>query len=521
METRYYGLRGKKLLRFMLYAIVFPVYLWFGYNNGVAGGLLTLESFTDTFPAIDTVHTTGSVKDHQATVQGTVVALYTVGCAVGSLSCIVIGDKLGRLRTGFIGSIIGIVGAVLQASAYQLPQLIVGRVVSGIGFGAVTATIPVWQAECSTAEHRGAFVVMQSLIISIGLFISQYLDLGLYFVDSSASWRFPLAFPSIFGLIIVTLILKCPESPRWLIKMGRIEDAKHVLAALNDLPVDDPQVIDNVHNVQMSLEETGKGRFRDIFTNGPNRIGHRALLASGLQMFMQMCGINVIGFYCGTLFEEYIGLTPVVSRVLSACTFTFQGVCSLFAIYTIDRLGRRKLLLGSALGMGLCMVALAASVAYADQQGPAIVASVFIFLFTAFFPQGYLGIPFLYATEVSPLAHRVPISGIATATSWAFNFLVAEVTPVAFSNIGYQYYIVYAVINLCLIVPSIYFLFPETKGRPLEEMDLIFLRSRNIFDPVKVARSLDLRGSQDSILVSEEKVARSSMEKQEVSVQYT
>lgn len=486
----YFGLRGGRLLNFITLVIIMPVYFWFGYNQAVAGGLLTLPSFIAVFPSLDTVYTTGETKSHNATVQGTVVALYTAGCAIGALFCIIIGDRLGRLRTGFSGCIVSIVGSVLQASSFSLGQLIVGRVVAGLGFGLASATFPVWQAECAGTKHRGSFVVVEGIFISVGLFISQYLTLGFYFVDNSASWRFPLAFPILFGLIVISLILKFPESPRWLVKKGRIEEAREVLAALNDVTIDDPIVTENINNFEFSLEETGKGHFKDLFTIGHNRLLHRTILAAGAQFFQQMNGINVIGFYAGALFEEYLGLSPIVSRVLSACTFTFEAACALIAYYTIDRFGRRKLMIWAALGMGLCMVSLAITISRVQVRGAAVAASIFIFLFCGFFPIGFLGLPFLYATEIAPLAHRVSINAISTATTWLFNFFVAEVTPVALDNIEYKFYVVFAVLNLVMIMPSVYFFYPETNGRSLEEIDFVFLNSKSIFDTVSVANEL-------------------------------
>jgi len=102
-------------------------------------------------------------------VTGTVVAIYTLGCFFGAMSCIWLGDRLGRIRTIMIGASLNIIGSILQASSFSLGQLIVGRIVSGIGFGALTATAPNWQSECSKAEHRGAVVILESLFISLGL----------------------------------------------------------------------------------------------------------------------------------------------------------------------------------------------------------------------------------------------------------------------------------------------------------------------------------------------------------------
>lgn len=175
MAGNYFGLRGKALVHFMLMLVVCPAYTLLGYNNAVMGGLLTLPSFLETFPAIDTVSTADTPAEAQnARIQGTVVALYTVGCMMGSLSCYFLGDKLGRIRTIAVGSVLIIIGSILLASSFSLAQLIVGRIVLGCGFGMLSATVPVWQSESSPAEHRGALVVLEGLFASAGLAISQW-----------------------------------------------------------------------------------------------------------------------------------------------------------------------------------------------------------------------------------------------------------------------------------------------------------------------------------------------------------
>lgn len=123
------GLRGKALRNAQIWAVILPAYLLFGYNNAVAGPLLDLPSWVATFPRIDTVNTTGAQNTSNSRVQGTVVAMYTLGAFFGALSCIYIGDKLGRVRTIQLGAGVTVIGSILQSSSYSLAQLIVGRLV--------------------------------------------------------------------------------------------------------------------------------------------------------------------------------------------------------------------------------------------------------------------------------------------------------------------------------------------------------------------------------------------------------
>ena len=373
----------------------------------------------------------------------------------GSLSCYGLGDRFGRIRTIAMGSIFVIIGSILLSSSYSLAQLIVGRIVLGLGFGMLSATVPVWQSESSPAEHRGALVVLEGLFASIGLALSQWVDLGLYFASSSVSWRFPLALPIVFALIILAVLPFLPDSPRWLVKKGRLEEAREVLAALEDTSGNSDVVEEDIKKMQLSLSETGKGDFRSLLHNGQSRLLNRTLLAMFSTFSQQINGIGVIGFYTDTIFEELLGLDPVIARVLSGSIYTWQICSAIVAFYTIDRVGRRKLMMLGNLGMGIMFVIVAGTVSQAaSSRTCSIVAAVCVFLIATFFAVGALGINYLYGTEVAPLSHRVPIYALTSGTLWSFNFLVVEITPVGFSSLGYKFFIIFAVINICLLFPG-------------------------------------------------------------------
>ncbi|KAL2799917.1 general substrate transporter [Aspergillus keveii] len=486
----YFGLRGTLLNRAIIWLVVCPAFLCYGYNQGVTGGLLTLESFVRTFPSMDTLTTTGEEQHYNSTIQGTVVALYTVGGIFGSLSCIYLGDLLGRRKVIFWTSAVSIIGAVLMASSYSLAQFIVARLVLGVGTGGYVATVPVWQSEISQANKRGAHVVTDGIFIGAGITISLWIDFGFYFVTgNSVSWRFPLAFQVVLSLLVMAFITVFPESPRWLVKQGRINEARDILAALADVTTDDPSITQALADIERSLALSGSGSWRDMLSMGEQRLFHRTILAASGQMFQQMCGINLITFYATTIFEQYLGLSPLQSRILAASMCLTQPLGGFLAFFTIDRLGRRPLMLWSAAGMSASMAILAGTTSLTGNTAALVVAVIFLFVFEFIFTVGYSGLTFLYATEVAPLQLRAAISAVSTAAVWTFNFLLAEVTPVGFNTISYRYYIIFAVLNAA-IVPTVYFFFPETNGRSLEEIDEIFLQSRSVFDTVRLAKTL-------------------------------
>ena len=201
------------------------------------------------------------------------------------------------------------------------------------------------------------------------------------------------------------------------------------------------------------------------------------------------------------MFEQYLKLTARDARILAASVFTWQTLCSPIGVLTVDRFGRRKLMLVSATGMGICMALVAGCSSATGNKNAVAAAGAFIFLFSLFFPVGFLGLAFLYASEISPLNVRVYITSVSTGAVWMSNFIVAEITPSALAGIAGKYYIVYAGINLLIIVPTVYFFFPEPNQRTLEEMDAIFRQSKNAFGPVKISRQMrkGVRPAEDSL----------------------
>ncbi|KAK5057666.1 hypothetical protein LTR84_011667 [Exophiala bonariae] len=504
---RYLGLRGTKL-NIAIGFIAGMDFLLFGYDQGVMGGLLTLPAFTKIFPEIDTTAAgtaglTASQKDHRSTIQGISVASYNVGCFFGAISCIWIGDWLGRRKTIFLGSAIMIIGATLQASAFSLPHFIVGRLVTGIGNGLNTSTVPTWQSECSKSHRRGQMVMVEGALITGGIMISYWIDFGFSFIDSEVAWRFPIAFQIFFALVILMFILELPESPRWLIFRGHEEEALEVLAALSDKSTEDKRVLSEFAAIKDTVLEAQSTTFKDLFTMDEDRHFHRVALAYINQVFQQISGINLITYYAATIYENEIGLTPFISRILAACNGTEYFLASWIAVFIIEKVGRRKLMLFGAAGMSASMVILAVMTKIGGTT-PGIVAAAFLFIFNTFFAIGWLGMTWLYPAEIVPLRIRAKANALSTSANWAFNFMVVMITPVSFSSIGYKTYIIFAVIN-AFILPVVYFFYPETAYRSLEEMDTIFQKTKNIFTVVWTAKHEPRRyGKNGEVLIEYE-----------------
>jgi len=329
--------------------------------------------------------------------------------------------------------------------------------------------------------------MVEGALITGGICISYWLDFGFSFLEpSSISWRFPIGFQIIFALTILAFILELPESPRWLILKGKEDEALSVLGALSDLPSEDPYVHAEFTAIKDTVLEMQQGGFRDLFTMDENRHFHRTVLAYVNQVFQQVSGINLITYYAATIYQNQIGLSGFTARILAAANGTEYFAASWIAVWCIEKYGRRPLMLFGAAGMVASMSILAAMTAVGG-TGPGIVAAAFLFIFNSFFAVGWLGMTWLYPAEIVPLRIRAPANALSTSANWAFNFMVVMITPVSFSSIGYKTYIIFAAIN-AFIIPVVYFFYPETAYRSLEEMDTIFRKTTSVFNVVQVAK---------------------------------
>ncbi|KAL9066973.1 MAG: hypothetical protein Q9161_007217 [Pseudevernia consocians] len=509
-NSRHFGLKGTRL-NVAVGVLAGVDFFLFGYDQGVMGGLLTLASFVGTFPEIDTTtatetaqHLNASQQTHRSTIQGISVAAYNVGCFFGAITTIFIGDRLGRRKTIFLGSSIMVVGAALQCSSFSLAQFITGRLVTGFGNGLNTSTVPTWLSECSRSHRRGQLVMIEGAMITGGVCFSYWLDFGFSFLDpNTIAWRFPIGFQILLAIIVLLFVLEFPESPRWLILKGQEDEAMSVLSALCDLPPDDPYVHGEFSAIKDTVLEMSKGGFRDLFTMDEDRHLHRTILAYFNQVSQQITGINLITYYAATIYQQEIGLNGVTSRALAAANGTEYFAASWIAVFTIEKFGRRQLMLFGAAGMAFSMAILAIMDKYTG-KGTGIVAALFLFIFNTFFAIGWLGMTWLYPAEIVPLRIRAPANALSTSANWAFNFMVVMITPVAFASIKYKTYVIFAVIN-AFIFPVVYFFYPETAYRSLEEMDSIFRKCRSYFTLVKIARDEPRRyGKKGELLINYE-----------------
>ncbi|KAI0391645.1 sugar transporter [Xylariaceae sp. FL0594] len=469
----YFGLRGKWLTFWITVACATDMSL-FGYDQGVFSGVVITQDYLD-------VH--GLNGPERINTLSIITSIYTIGCFLGALAAFTAGERLGRKKTIVVGTAVMSVGAVLQTSSFSVPHIIVARIVTGVGNGINTATAPVWQTETSNVHNRGKLVLLEMGMNIFGFMLSNWIN-GLSFVGGPIGWRLPLALQLVFCAILFVTVPWLPESPRWLIAHGRHDEASMILADLQDRSVEDAVIIAERQEIIFSVEYERQHavRWRDLLRGraaaGTNTV-RRLLLGAGTQAFQQLGGINVMSYYLPTLLKESVHLDDKTARLIAALASVSYLFASLIAAPLVERFGRRAMMLTSTLVQLICFMLLTILLYYTSKPGyafqtEAAKASVaWFFLYYVGFGLGMLGIPWLYPTEINSLPMRTKGAALATMTDWVFNFLVVEVTPLGIANLGWRFYVVWAVIN-AVALPVIWALFPETANRTLEDLDAYY-----------------------------------------------
>ncbi|KAI0379672.1 general substrate transporter [Hypomontagnella monticulosa] len=469
----YLGLRGRPL-SLAVSTVATTGFLLFGYDQGVMSGIIGSNHFANIFE---------EVRD-DATMQGLVTAIYEIGCLMGAMFILGVGDLLGRRKAMILGGLIMIIGATIQVTAFPghapLAQFIIGRVVTGVGNGINTSTIPTYQAECSKTSNRGLLICIEGGIIAFGTVIAYWIDYGCSFGSQDLSWRFPIAFQSIFGLVVCVSMIYLPESPRWLLTHERYEDAERVISALRgyDLGSEETQIerdiiLDSIRASGFSGQKSTP--VKALLTGGKTQHFRRMLLGASSQLMQQVGGCNAVIYYFPILFEKSI--TPGDSNMALLMGGVNMIVYAIFATtswFIIERVGRRKLFLYGTIGQCLSMV-ITFSCLIDGGQSSAKGAAVGLFTYIASFGATWLPLPWLYPAEINPIKTRAKANATSTCTNWLFNFLIVMVTPVMIANIGWGTYLFFAVVNACFL-PIIWFFYPETAKRSLEEIDIIFAK---------------------------------------------
>ena len=278
------------------------------------------------------------------------------------------------------------------------------------------------------------------------------------------------------------------SSPRWLVSHDRLDEARTVLSKLRGMPEDHPDFVAEFAGIVAS-HEAQKAQapfsYKELVRNGKTQTFRSMMLGVFINAAQQLSGINMVSTYANQILATSFDLSAGMSHLIAACGGTEYAICSILSVFLIEGLGRRKAFMWTAAGMAACFIVIPILLSTTSRSNQLAGAGL-LFLFNTFFGLAWVGGPFLYAAEIAPLNARAPSAAMGSVSNWTFCFLVVMTIPVSFSNLGWKTYIYYAVFN-AMFIPIIYFFLVETKGRSLEELDVIFATPG---DPVKNEKRL-------------------------------
>ncbi|PKY04056.1 general substrate transporter [Aspergillus campestris IBT 28561] len=457
----------------------------FGMETGIIGGVLTMDPFKDTY-GLNGLDSVG-----EANLSANIVSTLQAGCFFGALAASVIADKYGR-KVGLIAaSILAIIGVIMQVAASgHLEAMYIGRLVTGFGVGIASMVNPLYVSENSPRAIRGGLTGLYQLFITLGIMLAFWINYGsLQHINNAAQYLVPLAMQGLPAVLLLIGMLLCNESPRWLAKQDRWEEARSTLSRVRNLPPTHPYVDAEFQDIANQLESErqliGGSSFWDLmkemFLITGNR--NRVLLSIFLMICQQMTGTNAINYYAPLIFKN-LGVTGQTTGLFATGVYGIVKVvaCAVFLVFVADSLGRRRSLLWTSAAQGLSMlyIGLYIRIAPPVEGEPVIpagyVALVCIFLFAASFQFGWGPVCWIYVSEIPTARLRGLNVSFAAATQWLFNFVVARSVPVMISTVGangYGTYIIFSCFCLSMGV-FVFFFVPETKGLSLEKMDELF-----------------------------------------------
>ncbi|KAJ3543750.1 hypothetical protein NM208_g3412 [Fusarium decemcellulare] len=429
--------------------------------------------------------------------QGGITASMAAGSWLGALISGPLSDRLGRKYSIMVGCIIWLVGSTLSCAAQNIGMLVVGRVINGLAVGIESAQVPVYIAEISPPSKRGRFIGMQQWAITWGILIMYYISYGCSFIGeqnsrnyNTASWRVPWGLQMIPAFFLFGMMSLLPESPRWLARKDRWEECHDVLTLVHGHgDPDHPFVALELQDIKdMCAFEASIAdvTYLDLFKP---RMLNRTVIGLFTQIWSQLTGMNVMMYYISYVFSM-AGYSGNANLLASSIQYVINVLMTVPALLWMDHWGRRPTLLVGAALMCIWMFANAGilgangtvipggkdgvpevSMTVSGSAAKGLIACTY--LFVASFAPTWGPVSWTYPPELFPLRLRGKGVALATSANWAFNTALGLFTPVAFENIRYKTYLIFGVFNFCSFV-HVFFMFPETAGKTLEETEHMF-----------------------------------------------
>ncbi|MGW5878184.1 sugar porter family MFS transporter [Nocardiopsis terrae] len=438
----------------------------FGYDSAVING------------AVDAIEQRFEVGPG---VLGFTIAAALLGCVVGAATAGNLADRLGRIRVMQIAGVLFAVSAIGSALPFSVVDLTLWRIVGGAAIGMASVIAPTYIAEVSPAAYRGRLASLQQLAIVLGIACSQLVNYAIAQAAGGSAqnalgpvqaWQWMLGIEVLPALVYLSLSLVIPESPRYLVRVGRVDQAREILSGVEGGGT--ARIEERIGEIREALGAEVRTRLRDL----TGRYGLLPIVWIGMAVsaFQQLVGINVIFYYSSSLWQS-VGVAESDSLLLSLFTSVVNIVGTVIAILLVDRVGRKPLLLVGSAGMTVALAATAYAFSNAVVRGEEVVlpfdwgvlALVSASSFVLFFALSWGVVVWVLLGEMFPLRIRAAAMGVATATQWLTNWLITVSFPSLrdWSLPGtYVMYAGFALLSFLFVWKFV----KETKGKTLEEM---------------------------------------------------
>ncbi|KIY74099.1 general substrate transporter [Cylindrobasidium torrendii FP15055 ss-10] len=472
----------------------------FGYDTGQISDILIMEDFKRRFaecaPAASLELIDVSTCSFSTVRSGCIVAFLSIGTLLGCLFGAPVSEVFGRRYAMVAECCVFFVGEVIQITSSQhWVQYAIGRIVTGLGIGALSAAVPMYQAETSPSQIRGPVNAMYQFFVTFGILMAYCISTGSRELEGAGQWRLVLGLGFCWPTILAIGIQFLPESPRWLATKGRDEEARRSIARVRGVTGNSGVfkiskgsekedalkerwngLIDReLEEIRSTIEyesHLGTGTWIDCF-RPQNKILYRTLLGMAIQTFQQLTGANYFFYYGATIFGS-VGLSDsfITQIILGAVNF----VCTFFGLIVFQKFGRRWPLILGGLWQSAWLFVFGAMGTALDPTESKIAGQIMILascMFILGFASTWAPGAWVIIGETFPMRTRAKQSALATASNWLWNFLLAFFTPFITKAIKFQYGFVFAACNLmgALIV---YFFLYESAGLTLEAVEMMY-----------------------------------------------
>ncbi len=422
---------------------------------------------------------------------GWIMSTFALGAIFGSPLAGVAADRLGRKGAIQVFAFVFTIGAFFQLFCHVLTYLYIGRILGGIGVGALSAVGPMYMSEIAPAYMRGAAIALMQLSITFGIFVASAANMGLQFWHDG--WRISYAGNGAFSIAVLFLMSLCVESPRCLVKSGDIDGAHEVLMVLRHEEEIEPELQDILCDEKLS--QTSKSmKWKDLFTVKRN-MRFRTLVGMCVLGLQQFSGINVTFYFAPIIFSKFLSSEFALGAMVVLCFVNFFS--TIFSVGLVESIGRRPLMIFGAAFMALFSFGIAVFTSPSIYiNSAAIVALILILnaLYVISFELSWGPIGWIIPSEMFPLELRGKAVSLCTACNWICNFLVGRMTPILIRPKAFDIYGTYVFFGACCLGLTLFSFLSvaETQGIELEHMDKVFrdFRKNSLISRVAAVRLL-------------------------------